>query len=136
MSLAFSSSWGEGGRPSAFFGRRTSFLLKSARRTKYGLIHMSMVDVEFEWDLRKDAANVAKHGCSFVEAEQTFRDPNGLMFSDDDHSQIEQRFYWVGASDAGRILTTRFTHRGSKVRIIGCAEWRKFRRLYEAAKAK
>ena len=97
---------------------------------------MNMVDIEFEWDLRKDAANVTKHGCSFVEAEETFEDPAGLMLSDDGHSRVEQRLYWVGASNAGRILTTRFTLRESKVRIIGCAEWRKFRRMYEAAKIK
>jgi len=28
------------------------------------------------------------------------------------------------------MLTTRFTRRGTKVRIIGSAEWREFRRRY------
>jgi len=95
-----------------------------------------MVYLEFEWDLRKDVANVIKHGCSFIESEETFNDPAGLMLSDGNHSKVEARFYWVGASSTGRILTTRFTMRGSKIRIIGCAEWRKFRGLYEAAKDK
>ena len=39
-------------------------------------------------------------------------------------------FYWVGKRSSGRVLTTRFTRRGTKIRIIGSAEWREFRRLY------
>jgi len=40
-------------------------------------------------------------------------------------------------ANAGRILTTWFTRRSKIVRVIGCAEWRKFRRLYyETTEAK
>ena len=94
---------------------------------------MVEVDLEFEWDLLKDAANLRKHGCSFLEAVETFKDPKGLQLVDRKHSLSEPRRYWVGRAATGRVLTTWFTMRGSKVRIIGCAEWRKFRSLYEAA---
>ena len=92
------------------------------------------MDLEFDWDLLKDAVNLKKHGCSFLEAVETFKDPKGLQLADQKHSQCEQRRYWVGRSSTGRILTTWFTMRGPKIRIIGCAEWRKFRSFYEAAK--
>jgi len=46
------------------------------------------------------------------------------------HSAQEKRLYWVGRIFTGRVLTTRFTKRGNKIRIIGSAEWRRFRRLY------
>jgi len=96
-------------------------------------MYMVEMDLEFEWDLLKDAANFKKHGCSFLEAVESFNDPRGLQLADRKHSLSEQRRYWVGRSAAGRVLTTWFTMRSSKVRIIGCAEWRKFRSLYEAA---
>jgi uncharacterized DUF497 family protein len=50
--------------------------------------------------------------------------------SKEKHSRAEERFCWVGRGASGRVLTTRFTRRGTKVRIIGSAEWREFRRLY------
>ena len=89
--------------------------------------------MEFEWDYSKEAENLKKHGVSFAEAVETFFDPNGVVLEDERHSLAEERFYWVGKSDRGRILTTRFTRRGEKIRIFGCAEWRRFRRLYYEA---
>jgi uncharacterized DUF497 family protein len=107
-------------------------------KKRYGNIHINMVDltVEFEWDLAKDMINRRKHGCSFLEATETFKDPMGLQVVDRMHSENEQRSYWIGRSSAGRILTTWFTVRGTTIRIIGCADWRKFRKLYETAQIK
>jgi len=86
--------------------------------------------MEFEWDLRKEAENIRKHGVSFAEAVETFSDPTGFALTDDKHSADEERFYWIGKSRTGRILTTRYVRRGNRIRIIGSAEWREFRRLY------
>ena len=86
--------------------------------------------MEFEWDASKEADNLRKHGVSFAEAVESFFDPHGLLLVDEKHSGVEDRFYWVGKSSSGRVLTTRFTRRGTKIRIIGSAEWREFRRLY------
>lgn len=86
--------------------------------------------MEFEWDLSKELVNVRKHGVTFPEAVESFMDPHGFQLTDAKHSREEGRFYWVGKSGTGRVLTTRFTRRGRKIRIIGSAEWRKFRRLY------
>ena len=93
--------------------------------------------MEFEWDFTKEEESIKKHNVSFVEAMETFSDPQALLLEDDKHSQLEERNYWVGKTAKGRVLTTRFTMRRNKIRIIGSAEWRKFRRLYnEATKSK
>ena len=55
---------------------------------------------------------------------------HGLLLVDEQRSEAEDRFWWVGKSASGRVLTTRFTRRGTKIRIIGAAEWREFGRLY------
>lgn len=86
--------------------------------------------MDFEWDYFKEIENQQKHGISFAEAIETFADPKGFALLDEKHSEEEQRYYWVGQSSSGRILTTRYTRRGDKIRIIGSAEWRKFRKLY------
>jgi uncharacterized DUF497 family protein len=86
--------------------------------------------MEFEWDLRKESENIRKHRVSFLEAIETFSDPNGFVMKDVKHSHQEARYYWVGRSRKDRILTTRYTRRGNKIRLIGSAEWREFRRLY------
>ena len=86
--------------------------------------------VEFEWDLKKEIQDIRKHKVSFTEAVESFTDPYGFQLVDIKHSAQEKRLYWVGCISTGRILTTRFTKRGNKIRIIGSAEWRRFRRLY------
>lgn len=86
--------------------------------------------MEFEWDLGKESDNIRKHDVSFLEAVESFADPDGFSMMDTKHSENEMRYYWVGKSGKGRILTTRYTWRGNKIRIIGSAEWREFRREY------
>ncbi|TKB72412.1 MAG: BrnT family toxin [Nitrospira sp.] len=88
--------------------------------------------MEFEWDLSKELENIRKHGITFADAVESFFDKHGFLLVDNKHSVREKRYYWVGRIMTGRVLTTRFTRRGSKIRIIGSAEWRKFRRLYHA----
>ncbi len=87
--------------------------------------------VEFEWDLEKEIQNIRKHRVSFTEAIESFLDPQGFQLIDIKQSVQEKRLHWVGRVSTGRVLTTRFTKRGNKIRIIGSAEWRKFRRLYD-----
>jgi uncharacterized protein len=89
--------------------------------------------MDFEWDFSKELENIRKHRVTFAEAVECFIDPRGVQLVDIQHSSHERRFYWVGRAKSGRVLTTWFTQRGERVRIIGCAEWRKFRRFYEAA---
>ena len=86
--------------------------------------------MDFEWDADKAEENLRNHKVTFSEAAESFSDPDGFALRDDRHSKDEERFYWLGMSSFGKILTTRFTRRESKIRIFGSAEWREFRRLY------
>jgi uncharacterized DUF497 family protein len=62
--------------------------------------------VEFEWDAAKELAKIRNHKVSFTEAVETFFDPNSFQMTDLKHSGHERRYYWVGESNHGRILTT------------------------------
>jgi len=46
----------------------------------------------FEWDPKKAAANLVKHGVSFDEATTIFADPGALDGCDVGHSTEESRF--------------------------------------------
>lgn len=93
--------------------------------------------MEFEWDGSKEKENMRKHKITFLEAVESFSDPNGFLMVDEKHSKAEERFYWIGKISSGKVLTTRFTKRSDKIRIIGSAEWREYRKIYnEKAKVK
>ena len=74
--------------------------------------------MEFEWDERKAAANLKKHGVSFHEAGTVFGDTMAITFHDPDHSETEQRFLTFGLSRFGRLLVVTHTDRGGRTRII------------------
>ena len=92
--------------------------------------------MEFEWDYKKAKENLEKHKVSFEQAIETFSDPEGILLEDYQHSLKEKRFFWIGKTFDDQILTSRFTLRGEVIRIIGCANWRKFRKYYETTKVK
>lgn len=76
----------------------------------------------FDWDRKKAAGNVAKHGVSFEEASTVFGDPLSDTFDDPDHSAEERRFLIVGHSESGRLLIVSHTDDGQVVRIISARE--------------
>ena len=57
-----------------------------------------MKQLEFEWDGKKDKANVKKHGVSFDEARTVFYDEYAIQFFDPEHSESEERFILLGTS--------------------------------------
>lgn len=59
-------------------------------------VHMDYL--KFEWDKKKDKANVKKHGVSFDEARTAFFDELAIQFLDPDHSDEEDRFILLGRS--------------------------------------
>ena len=94
----------------------------------------------FEWDARKAAANLRKHGVSFDEASTVFADSGALDGPDLDHSQHETRFLRLGKSLANRVLMLAYTIRGSgdaeKIRIISARRAsRKEREAYRPSSA-
>jgi len=65
---------------------------------------MNGMSVKFEWDPKKAAANLFKHGVSFEEGLTAFADPLARIFDDEDHSIDEQREIIIGHSAKGRLL--------------------------------
>ena len=74
--------------------------------------------MRFEWDLKKTANNLRKHGISFKEAATVFGDPLSMTFEDPDHSINEERFVTIGESRQRRILVVAHTDRRGVIRII------------------
>lgn len=74
-------------------------------------------DNEFEWDDRKAAANVRKHGVHFEEACAVFRDAFAIELQDDRHDYGEDRFILIGMSQTD-VLVVVYTERQHRHRII------------------
>lgn len=89
----------------------------------------------FEWDPRKAAENLRKHGVSFDEASTVFDDSLAGIIFDEDHSEEENRYIIMGMSKNDRYLVVGFVDREPKVRIITArAADPKERREYEQRK--
>jgi uncharacterized DUF497 family protein len=86
--------------------------------------------MHFEWDVAKERQNVAKHGISFKDAMTAFNDPRRVIRPDLAHSLTEKRLFCFGRV-GDEIMTVRFTMRGTTIRIIGAAYWRKGKGYYE-----
>ena len=78
--------------------------------------------LRFEWDEKKAAANLSKHGVSFVDAVTGCYDPLAATFADPDHSIGEERFVTVGYSLAGRLLVVSHRDQDDCVRVISARE--------------
>ena len=88
--------------------------------------------MEFEWDRKKAARNLARHGVSFQEATSVFDDLLSIAVPDPDHSGEENRFIIVGQSHRGRLLIVSHAERGDRIRLINARELtRTERNIYE-----
>jgi uncharacterized protein len=78
-------------------------------------MHSSPVEIEF--DPRKAASNLKKHGVGFAHAEQALRDSNALTIEDPD-SDGEHRLITLGMDSLGRVLVVVHTPREEQTRLI------------------
>ena len=78
--------------------------------------------VKFEWNLKKAALNLSKHGVSFEEALTVFADPLAKIFDDESHSLGEQREIIIGHSVNQKLLLVCFTAEGESIRIFSARE--------------
>ncbi len=93
------------------------------------------MDLNFEWDADKAAANLKKHKISFEEAKTIFADPYSITIDDPSHSVEEHRFADIGASLNEKILVVAYTERERRIRIISCRKATKAeRKIYEERK--
>ncbi len=86
--------------------------------------------MDFEWDVQKARANLAKHQVSFEEAQTVFTDPFALIFDDEWQSAGEPREIIIGHSAQNRLLLVSFTERpGGLIRIISSRETTRSERI-------
>lgn len=89
--------------------------------------------MQFEWDIEKATANLAKHDVTFEEAATIFGDRFATTIFDSDHSVKEERWLTTGLSSRGRAIIVWHTYRGYALRIIGARETTaNERRTYES----
>lgn len=79
--------------------------------------HYTIDDTIFEWDERKNASNIKKHGISFQEAIEIFRGHN-LTTTDTRRDYKEIRELTLGRPFNEIIIAVIHTDRLGKIRII------------------
>lgn len=86
--------------------------------------------MEVEWDPRKAAANLRKHGVDFADAAEVLYDE--LAVTVPGAEAEEDRFITMGADPAGRLLVVVYTWRRTGARLISARQaTRTERRQYE-----
>lgn len=94
----------------------------------------------YEWDKNKAKINLAKHKVSFEEGETIFDDPFLITYSDEQHSNHEERLISIGISRNARILLVAHVERleainFTLIRIVSCRKATPSeRKLYEESK--
>ena len=83
-----------------------------------------------EWDARKSAANLRKHGIGFADAATVFHDDYAITIPEE--GPDEERFVTTGMDALGRVLVVVYTWREGRLRIISArAATPRERRQYE-----
>ena len=88
--------------------------------------------MRFEWDERKAAQNIAKHGVPFDYAARVFLDPYRLDSEDKRRDYSEERRLTLGTIE-GRLYAVAYTVRGPIIRLISArkANEREQRKYHE-----
>jgi len=76
-----------------------------------------MTESDYEWDSRKAAANLRKHGVSFEDARGVFEDSFAILEVDTSLGYDEERFIITGIVN-DRVLSVVYIERGERTRII------------------
>jgi len=88
--------------------------------------------MDFEWDKKKAASNLKKHGVSFHEAATLFGDSLAITFDDPDHSMDEHRLLTFGTTLTGKLVIISHTETNNLMRIISARLMTKSeRKIYE-----
>ena len=74
------------------------------------------MDLGFEWDARKAASNLRKHGVDFADAAGVLYDELAVTIPAE--GSDEDRFVTIGLDALGRLLVVIYPWRGDRVRLI------------------
>lgn len=92
--------------------------------------------MKFEWDEQKNRTNIIKHGISFQEAIEIFKDPNLLTYKDNRFNYEETRELSIGQLFLPKqpviVILVVHTDRNGVTRIISARRAsRKERKIYD-----
>jgi uncharacterized DUF497 family protein len=71
---------------------------------------------DVEWDPRKAATNLKKHGVDFADAATVFHDEQAITVREDEGA--EERYVTIGTDTLGSVLVVVYTWRGDRPRLI------------------
>ncbi|MEM7132083.1 MAG: BrnT family toxin [Chloroflexota bacterium] len=80
--------------------------------------------MEFEWDQKKNHANMQKHGIDFQDAKNVFLDPRYITEMDCRNDYREARYRIIGMVEE-QILLVVYTYRNGRIRMISARRARK-----------
>ena len=84
-----------------------------------------------EWDGRKAAANLKKHGVDFADAVTVLYDERAITIRDNESG--EERYVTIGMDGFARIVVVVYTWRGDRARLIPARQAKpQERQQYEA----
>jgi uncharacterized DUF497 family protein len=87
--------------------------------------------VSYQWDPKKAASNLKKHGIDFADAISVLEDDWALTIKHQ-YEEDEERFATVGMDLLGRIVVIVYTYRNDDIRIISARKaTKKERKVYE-----
>ena len=87
--------------------------------------------MDYQWDPKKAASNLRKHGVDFADAVGVFEDEWALTLKDE-LVEGEQRFVTMGTDFVERVLVVVYTFRGGQIHLISArVATGKERRVYE-----
>jgi uncharacterized DUF497 family protein len=70
-----------------------------------------------EFDPKKNAANIAKHGVSLATGDGVLHDPLAITI-EDSSALDEPRWITVGTNSLGSLMVVVWTERGEEIRLI------------------
>ena len=70
-----------------------------------------------EFDPKKNAANIAKHGLSVATGDGVLHDPLAITI-EDSTALDESRWITVGSNSLGSLMVVVWTERGDEIRLI------------------
>ncbi len=92
---------------------------------------MHILTMSAEFDPRKNAANLAKHGVSLTDGDGVLLDPLAIT-TEDDSAEGEVRWVTIGTNTLGSTMVVVWTQREDDVRFISVRKPEpKERRAYE-----
>lgn len=90
----------------------------------------TIIEMAYQWNRDKAAANLRKHGIDFADAVSVFSDDLAITIPDERFD--EERLVTIGVDVFGRVLVVVYTMRDGEIRLISARKaTRQERQQYE-----